>query len=117
MVAHGRTLTDVHSSITTYEIQYALHDSPSLYASVHKGSRGLQDKFHEAIINLSNSRIEHHVRLGPNTHGNGDTEEIKLFEKAALEDEGVKAEIAKLRLPEGTVIVCDPWIYGENGAH
>lgn len=24
----------------------------------------------------------------------------------------MKAEIAKLELPEGTVIVCDPWIYG-----
>ena len=35
-----------------------------------------------------------------------------LVEKIALEDEGVKAEIAKLGLPEGTAIVTDPWIYG-----
>ena len=33
-------------------------------------------------------------------------------ERLALEDEGVKAEIAKLKLPEGSVVVCDPWIYG-----
>jgi primary-amine oxidase len=35
-----------------------------------------------------------------------------MVEKIALEDEGVKAEIAKLKLPEGTVIISDPWIYG-----
>lgn len=34
------------------------------------------------------------------------------MEKAALEDEGVKAELAKLQLPEGTVVISDPWIYG-----
>lgn len=36
-----------------------------------------------------------------------------MVEKIALEDEGVKAEIAKLKLPEGTVIISDPWIYGK----
>ncbi len=35
-----------------------------------------------------------------------------LVEKIALEDEGVKAEIAKLGLPKGTAVVSDPWIYG-----
>lgn len=34
-------------------------------------------------------------------------------EAAVLNDEKVKAEIAKLELPKGTVVVCDPWIYGE----
>jgi hypothetical protein len=37
-----------------------------------------------------------------------------MVEKNALEDEGVKAEIAKLQLPEGTVVCADPWIYGES---
>jgi primary-amine oxidase len=32
-----------------------------------------------------------------------------------LEDEQVKAEIAKLQLSEGTVIISDPWIYGKIG--
>ena len=35
-----------------------------------------------------------------------------MVEKIALEDEGVKAELAKLGLPEGTGIISDPWIYG-----
>ena len=71
-----------------------------------------QDKFHEAIVNLSQQRVESNVRLGPNVHGPGDWEEILLVEKIALEDEGVKAEIAKLGLPEGTAVISDPWIYG-----
>ena len=53
------------------------------------------------------------MKLGPNVHGPGDWEEILLVEKIALEDAGVKAEIAKLGLPEGTTLVSDPWIYGE----
>ena len=52
------------------------------------------------------------MKLGPNIHGPGDVEEILNVERVALEDENVKAEIAKLELPEGTVIVSDPWIYG-----
>lgn len=72
-----------------------------------------QDKFHEAIINLTRQRVESNVRLGPNVHAPGDSEEILLMEKIALEDERVKAEIAKLQLPEGATIICDPWIYGK----
>ena len=52
------------------------------------------------------------MRLGPNIHSPGDSEEILLIEKIALEDEAVKAELAKLQLPEGTVVISDPWIYG-----
>ena len=56
--------------------------------------------------------MESNVRLGPNVHAPGDGEEILLVEKIALEDEAVRAEIAKLRLPEGAVVISDPWIYG-----
>ena len=73
-----------------------------------------QDKFHEAIVNLDRQRVESNVRLGQGVHGPGDAEEIILVEKIALEDEGVQAEIAKLKLPEGTPIISDPWIYGTS---
>ena len=53
------------------------------------------------------------MRLGPNNHGNGDYDEIIMVEKVALEHEKVKTEIAKLKLPEGTVVCADPWIYGK----
>jgi primary-amine oxidase len=36
------------------------------------------------------------------------------IEAIAMEDEAVKAEIAKLQLPQGTVVMADPWIYGEK---
>lgn len=45
-------------------------------------------------------------------HGAGDGEEFVAIEKLVLEDEGVKAAIAKLQLPEGSVVISDPWIYG-----
>lgn len=35
------------------------------------------------------------------------------IERIALADEGVKAEIAKLQLPEGAVVISDPWPYGK----
>lgn len=72
----------------------------------------MQNRFHDAIVNLSNGTVERNVRLGANLHANGDGEEIIAIEKAALEDETVKAEIEKLQLPEGSVIISDPWIYG-----
>lgn len=64
------------------------------------------------MVNLSNQRVEHNVRLGPNVHANADGEEIMMVERVVFEDEGVKAALVKLQLPEGAVVVCDPWIYG-----
>lgn len=63
-------------------------------------------------MDLSAGKVESNVRLGPNQHGNGDYEEILMVEKNALEDPGVKAALAKLQLPQGTVVCADPWIYG-----
>lgn len=57
--------------------------------------------------------VEYNVRLGPNMHSWGDAEEIIEIERVALEDEKVKEEIAKLKLPEGTTVISDPWIYGK----
>ena len=73
-----------------------------------------QDKFHEAIVNLTRQRVERNVRLGPNIHAPGDSQEISLMEKIALEDKEVIAEIDKLKLPDGTAVICDPWIYGKS---
>ncbi|KAH8895903.1 hypothetical protein GQ53DRAFT_743858 [Thozetella sp. PMI_491] len=70
---------------------------------------------HEAVVNLTQSKVESNVKLGPFMHANGDGEEIIAVEKALLEHPDVQAEIAKLKLPEGTVLVADPWIYGSDG--
>jgi primary-amine oxidase len=72
-----------------------------------------QNKYHEAVVDLTSGRVDYNALLGPFLHANGDGDEIVAIEKVALEDEGVKAAIAKLELPEGTVVISDPWIYGE----
>lgn len=73
-----------------------------------------QNKYHEAVVDLTAGAVERNIRLGPNVHANGDGDEIVAIEKIALEDKGVQAEIAKLQLPRGTVVVIDPWIYGKS---
>jgi primary-amine oxidase len=72
-----------------------------------------QNKYHEAVIDLTSGRVVYNILLGPFIHANGDGDEIVAIEKIALEDESVKEAIAKLQLPEGTVVISDPWIYGE----
>lgn len=64
-------------------------------------------KLHEAVVDLSEQKVEFNVRLGPNVHANLDGETILGSEKLALNDEGVKAALKKLQLPEGAVVVCD----------
>jgi len=72
-------------------------------------------KLHEAVVNLDTQTLEYNIRLGANVHAPVDGSEIVALEQVALEDAGVQAEIAKLKLPEGAVVVCDPWIYGADG--
>ncbi|KAJ4181471.1 hypothetical protein NW767_013522 [Fusarium falciforme] len=73
------------------------------------------DIFHEAVVNLTTGTVESNVRLGPHLHGNADYDEAQMIEKVALEDPKVLAELEKLKLPEGTVVCADPWIYGSDG--
>ncbi|KAF3931823.1 hypothetical protein ABW19_dt0201389 [Dactylella cylindrospora] len=68
----------------------------------------------ESVVNLSTESIEYKKSL-EGFHSCADGDEIMQIEKTCLEDEGVKAEIAKLQLPEGTVVLSDPWIYGADG--
>ena len=72
----------------------------------------MQDKLHEAIIDLTTQSVDDIIRLGPNLHAPADGPEIMLMEEIALKDEKVKAALEKLRLPTGTAVICDPWIYG-----
>ena len=95
-------------------VTYYLRNTVSRNVRAFQTKLTSQNRFHEAIVNLSVGQIEHNVRLGPHVHGNLDAEEMFLVEKLVLEDESVKAEIAKLNLPTGTVVVADPWPYGET---
>jgi primary-amine oxidase len=68
-------------------------------------------------VDLPSGRVLHNVQLGRFVHANADGEEIVRIEKIALEDQGVKDAIAKLQLPEGTVVISDPWIFGSDGVN
>lgn len=65
-------------------------------------------------MNLSKSLVESNVLLGPNLHANGDAEELTAVEESIFKNAELQAEIAKLKLPEGTVVMADPWIYGSS---
>jgi primary-amine oxidase len=73
------------------------------------------DNFYEAIVDLASKRLVRNVRIKEGYHGPADGPEIVAMEQVALADPGVQAEIKKLCLPEGSVVVSDPWIYGSDG--
>ncbi|KAI9727346.1 MAG: hypothetical protein M1828_006966 [Chrysothrix sp. TS-e1954] len=75
------------------------------------------NRFHEAIVNLTTQKVESNTPLGPNIHGMADGEELLAVEKLAMEDEGVKAQLRKLQLPDDAFVVCEPWIYGSDGVN
>lgn len=109
----GKPTTSIdRRSFVLYYIRNTVSSSKISSKDRHANSFLSQDKLHEAIVNLTLGKVESNVRLGPNIHSNGDEDDIVAVEKLVLEDERVKAEIAKLQLPEGTVVVCDPWSYG-----
>jgi primary-amine oxidase len=72
--------------------------------------------FYEAVVDLTHGQLVRNDRIKPGFHGPADGPEILAMEKVALADAAVQAELAKLCLPEGSVVVSDPWIYGADGA-
>ena len=65
-------------------------------------------------MNLSTQSVESNTRLGPHIHGAADSSEILAIEKLVRGDEGVKQEIKKLQLPDDSVVICEPWPYGNS---
>lgn len=55
--------------------------------------------------------LESNFRVKEGYHAHADGQEIVKVEEVVLQDEGVKAELAKLELPEGTVVISDPWTF------
>jgi primary-amine oxidase len=63
---------------------------------------------------LTDSKVLQNKRLEPEFHGATDFEEMDDIAKLVDEDEQVKAVIAKLQLPEGAVVVAEPWMFGKT---
>lgn len=61
---------------------------------------------------MTRQDVESNVQMGANLHAQVDASEIIAVEKIILGDPQVQAAIGELELPKGTVVVCDPWIYG-----
>lgn len=102
-----------------YYIRNTVRTSYLLPYSINTFLTGLscQDKFHEAVVNLTDRVVERNVRLGDQVHGSSDGGELLALEKVLFEDADVQKEIEKLKLPEGTTVVSDPWIYGNYPPH
>ena len=73
------------------------------------------DKLYEATVDLSTSKLLSNARVKSGVHAPADGGELEKIESIVLNDAGVRAEIEKLLLPAGTVVVADPWIYGSDG--
>lgn len=68
-------------------------------------------KLFEVVADLTADSIETHTEVSADFHGQVDDEEVLEVERLTLEDPRVQAEIEKLKLPTGAVVVCDPWIW------
>ena len=53
--------------------------------------------------------------LGSKVHAPGTPEEIERMHDIAMKSDLVQKEIKRLRLIEGTEVVCEPWPYGKDG--
>lgn len=67
--------------------------------------------FFEVVVNITTQIIESSTEVPVGFHGPCDDDEIMEVEKLTMADPTVQAEIAKLQLPPGAVVVCDPWIW------
>ncbi|KAE8155079.1 copper amine oxidase [Aspergillus avenaceus] len=68
----------------------------------------------EAIVDVTNGRFVHHIELPRDFHGPVDRAEMNEAAQAVMADPQVKAEIARLKIDDTTVVL-DPWDYGVDG--
>jgi primary-amine oxidase len=71
--------------------------------------------FHEALVDITIGKLLWQRNLGRNIHAPSTPEEIERMHEVAMRSDLVQREIARLRLPEGSEVVCEPWPYGKDG--
>ncbi|WVQ83833.1 hypothetical protein IAT38_005977 [Cryptococcus sp. DSM 104549] len=67
----------------------------------------------EIIVDVTDNKIIHHKELPRTHHSPVDRIELNEAAQVALADDKVKAELARLRLGDTTVVL-DPWDYGKD---
>ncbi|KKY29962.1 putative copper amine oxidase [Diaporthe ampelina] len=68
----------------------------------------------EAVVDVTNSRIEMHKELPRDFHGPVDRTELNEAAQAVMRDPQVLKEIKRLKIDDTTVVL-DPWDYGVDG--
>ncbi|KAH8892169.1 amine oxidase [Thozetella sp. PMI_491] len=71
-------------------------------------------QFRQAWVNLRDKKLYDLTNLD-GKHAYVDASVMKECEKACLQDPRVQDAIKVLQLPEGSVVVCDPWTYSPDG--
>lgn len=71
---------------------------------------------YEVLVDLDNNRILGQKKL-EGKHSYIDAEYMGEVERACLADTGVQAELRKLKLPEGSTPIVEPWAYATDGMH
>jgi primary-amine oxidase len=71
--------------------------------------------FHEALVDITSGNVLWQRNLGKKVHPPGTPEEMERMHKIAMQSHLVKKEIERLKLVEGTEVVCEPWHYGKDG--
>ncbi|PGG95795.1 primary-amine oxidase [Blastomyces parvus] len=87
-----------------------------------KPARIIQSLFHrldtkaflKALVNLDTKAVITVKELPKDVQGPGDVDEIIEIEQLCLKHPAVLAEIEKLKLPPGLIVLNDPWIYGTD---
>ncbi|KAH9890887.1 copper amine oxidase [Xylariomycetidae sp. FL2044] len=69
--------------------------------------------FYASHVNLTTGKVESVEKTG--IHGNVDFAEVLEVEKAVMDHPEVRAEIAKLELPDHLEVIPEPWIFGSDG--
>lgn len=88
---------------------------PARIVSISYHTQDIQ-AFTEAHIDVGQKKIVSIERLD-GVQGPIDFDEYKAVEKLCLEHAAVLKEVKKMKLPEGTTIRCEPWIYGTDDAN
>ncbi|TLD16969.1 uncharacterized protein PgNI_02190 [Pyricularia grisea] len=74
----------------------------------------VQNMLHDIIVNLSVEEIVKDEEL-VGRHSFSDTVFMQNVAEATMEDPRVQDEIKQLNLPEGAVVIVEPWSYGTDG--
>jgi primary-amine oxidase len=77
-------------------------------------SDALKPRLHELVVDVGEGTVVKSEYL-EGKHSYIDADYMQRVEKACMADERVKSEIGRLKLPDGAVVVVEPWAYATDG--